>query len=139
MAENTNTKLTVEAWADICIKEWLNKIESLGIGETGQLVRSFKHHVTTSANGNPEYIVFAFEYYSRFVDWGVGNGVTIADREMLVSSGATSRRQKPWYSTVFYTQLKVLTHLMAEKYALKAADLVFTELDWSGKKYVPKK
>lgn len=128
MAENLNTSLTVEAWADITIKEWIKKIEALGIGETGQLVRSFTHHVNTSANGIPEYVNFAFEYYGRFVDWGVGNGMTIEHRDMLVSSGAASRRQKPWFSTVFYTQLKILSHLMAEKYAQQTAVVVINQL-----------
>jgi hypothetical protein len=134
MAENLNTSLTVEAWAEITIKEWIKKIEALGIGQTGQLVRSFVHHINTSANGIPELVLFAFEYYGRFVDWGVGKGVTIEHRDMMVGAGAASRRQKPWYSDVFYKQLKILTHLMAEKYAQKAANvIVLTEENWSGK------
>jgi hypothetical protein len=133
MAENLNTSLTVEAWADITIKEWIKKIEALGIGQTGQLVSSFAHHVNTSANGIPEYIQFAFEYYGKFVDWGVGKGVTIEHRDMLMSSGAASRRQKPWYSDVFYKQLKILSHLMAEKYAQKAAKVIVTNAIDTGK------
>jgi hypothetical protein len=124
MSENLNTSLTVEAWAEITIKEWIKKIEALGIGNsensTGQLVRSFAHHVNTSANGVPERVTFAFEYYGKFVDWGVGKGITIEHREML----NTKRKQKPWYSDVFYKQIKILGHLMAEKYAQKAANVI---------------
>lgn len=139
MAENLNTGLTVEAWAEITIKEWLKKIKALGIHSTGQLVNSFYHHVNTSADGNPEYVKFAFEYYGKFVDMGVGRGVLLEDREIKVNAEATNRRKKPWYSDVFYEQLKILSHLLSEKYAKQAADMVVTELDWSNKKYVPKK
>jgi hypothetical protein len=128
MADNINTALTVEAWAEITIKEWIKKIKALGIGSSGQLINSFYHHINTNANGNPEYVNFAFEYYGRMVDWGVGRGVTIENREMLISSGASERRQKPWFSSVFYTQLKILKHLMAEKYAQQSAVVVINNL-----------
>jgi len=43
---------------------------------------------------------------------------------MLTGIGATNRRPKPFFTDVFYTQVKILTHLMAEKYALKAANVI---------------
>jgi hypothetical protein len=128
MSENLDKSLTVEAWAEITIKEWIKKVRELGIGATGQLVNSFYHHVNTNANGIPEYVNFVFEYYGRMVDWGVGRSVTIENRDMLVNSGVSTRRQKPWFSSVFYTQLAVLKHLMAEKYAQKAAVVVINDL-----------
>jgi hypothetical protein len=126
MAENINTAITVEAWAEITVKQWLEKIKKLGIGDsensTGQLLRSFYHHVNTSANGNPDYITFAFEYYGRFVDWGVGKGITIETRNMV----PTSRKQKPWFSPVFVFNVKRLSEILAEKYAQKAANVIVT-------------
>lgn len=130
MAENLDTSLTVEAWAEITIKEWLKKIKAMGIGSSGQLLNSFYHHINTSADGKPQYVNFAFEYYGRFVDWGVGKGVTIENRDML----NTSRKQKPWFSSVFMTQLAVLKHLMAEKYAEKAAVVVINDMQSGNKK-----
>ena len=134
MAENIDTAITVEAWANITIKEWIKKIEELKIGQsvnykgetvysTGQLVRSFAHHIHLNANGIPEYIKFAFEYYGRFVDWGVGKGVSI---ENLIKYGdrITTRRPKPWFSPVFSYHVKRLTEIMAEKYAAKAAKVI---------------
>lgn len=136
MPENLDTSLTVEAWAEITIKEWIKKVRELEIGATGQLVNSFYHHVNTSANGIPEYVNFAFEYYGRMVDWGIGRSVTIENRDMLVNSGASTRRQKPWFSSVFYTQLAILRHLMAEKYAQKAAVVVINDLQSSNKQTI---
>jgi len=144
MAENLNTAITVEAWAEITIKEWQKKIKELKIGtsinkkgetviSSGQLLASFYHHINTSADGIPEYVNFAFEYYGRMIDWGVGRGVTIEHREMLISSGASDRRQKPWFSSVFYTQLKILGHLMAEKYAQQSAVVVINSLQAENK------
>jgi hypothetical protein len=37
--------------------------------------------VQTQANGNPELIIFTFEYFGKFVDMGVGRGVKIVDVE----------------------------------------------------------
>lgn len=140
MTENLNTGLTIEAWAEITIKEWIKKIKVLGIGSTGQLINSFYHHVNTSANGNPEYVKFAFEYYGKFIDMGVGKGIKLEDRNMLANSGATtSRKSKPWYSSVFLVQVKILSQILSEKYANQAANMIVLELDWSKKKYVPKK
>jgi hypothetical protein len=139
MGQNSEIGITVEAWAEITIKEWIKKIKALGIHNPGQLVNSLYHHVNTSANGNPDYVKFVFEYYGKFVDMGVGKGVKLEDRTMLVNADKTSRKAKPWYSSVFLLQVKILTKILAEKYATQAADMVVTELDWSNKKYVPKK
>lgn len=121
MAENTNLTLTVEAWADIVIKEWEKKIEALGIGSskrsTGELLRSFEQHVRVNANGDPTKIEFAFSYYGKMVDYGVGKNVTLHDRDSKIAAGLTRRKPKPWYSDTFYNQLAVLRHLISEKTA----------------------
>jgi hypothetical protein len=74
MTENTNLGLTVEAWADFIMDRWETKIERLKIGHSGNLAKSFYQHVQTQANGNPELIIFTFEYFGKFVDMGVGRG-----------------------------------------------------------------
>ncbi|MDD4375098.1 MAG: hypothetical protein PHG67_14395, partial [Bacteroidales bacterium] len=70
MAENLNLKLTVEAWADIVIREWEKKIEALNIGLSMQLIDSFTNHVYTQADGDPSRIQFAFEWYGKMVEYG---------------------------------------------------------------------
>lgn len=116
---NTNISLTVEAWAEIVIKEWIKKIEALKIHQTGALVQSFTSHIITAANGDPYRVVFAFAWYGRFVDWGVGKGTKIIDRDAKQSVGLTHREEKPWLTSVFWKQLEVLRHLMEEKNSLQ--------------------
>jgi hypothetical protein len=128
MAENLNLKITIEAWADIVIKEWERKIEMLGIGLSMQLADSFYQHVYTNAAGDPVKIHFTFEWYGRMVDYGVGNGVSIINRDELIASGETKRRQKPWYSDVFFKQLAVLRHVLGEKTARNLEEMIMINL-----------
>jgi hypothetical protein len=125
MAENTNTSLTIDSWVEITIKEWVKKSKVLGINDgTGLEAERLLHHIIPNANGDPEKIQFAFDYYLNFVDWGVGRGIPLEYRDMLKAAGATTRRQKRWFTSVFYKQVKILSHIIAEKYALKAANLI---------------
>jgi len=120
MADNTNIGLTVEAWAEITIKRWEQKIVALGIGHTRELINSFTLHIISDANGNPSLIQFAFEYYGKFVDMGVGKGVKIG------LGGHTNRKSKPWYSKTFAAEVHSLGRILADKYAQKAT-LVIVE------------
>jgi hypothetical protein len=121
MAENTNTGLTVETWAKITYEKFVKKADALGISTDGALAASrFVHETITSANGDADKVIFMFDYYLNFVDWGVGKGVTLEHRQMLEKAGL-GRRRKQWFTGVFYHEVKVLSHLLAEKYKLKAA------------------
>jgi hypothetical protein len=135
MSDNTNTKLTVEAWAEITIKKWVDMAAALHINEKSPLnAERFVHHVVTNANGDPEKIQFMYDYWLNFVDWGVGKGVTIENRDTLIGALATTRRQKKWFTSVFYVEVKKLSQIVAEKYALKAANVVInsTKYDVAG-------
>jgi len=116
MAENLDLKLTAEAWAKIVIERWERKILRLKIGQYGnnsthELAKSFTHHVITNADGNPEQIEFTFNYYGKFVDMGVGNGVKY---------GEPGRKAKAWYSKTFFSQIEQFKIIWSEKYGLKA-------------------
>lgn len=143
MSENLNIELTVEAWAEITIKEWINKAAALGIAPDDPLTLDrFVHHVITNSNGDPQRVEFAYDYYLNFVDWGVGNGVTIENRDMMIRSGATRRRPKMWFTDVFYKQVKILSHLLEEKLAKKAELIISMNLmkyDTEGNHIKPKK
>ena len=52
-------------------------------------------------------MIFAFRYYGRFVDMGVGKGITLED------IGVGNRVPKRWYSGVIYSEVKKLAKLMA--------------------------
>jgi len=133
MAENTNIALTVEAWADIVIKEWLKKADALGVGNseksTGAALQSFTKTIFTNAQGDPDRVLFAFNWYLNMVDWGVGKNVTITNRESMIAAGLTKRRPKPFNSDTFYKQLEVLRHLLEEKHAMKIEQLVIEKLN----------
>lgn len=112
MSDNTNIGITVEEWARIVIERWENRITTLNIKQTGQLLKSFTHFINTQANGDPERITFAFEYYGKFVDMGVGKGTTINQ------VGSTNRKPKPWYSKIFWSQFEKLKEILVEKYQM---------------------
>jgi hypothetical protein len=123
VADNSNLGLTLQAWADIVIERWETNISRLGINHTGQLLRSFYHHVEVQANGAPELIEFTFEYYGKFVDMGVGRGVTMEQVEV------SNRRPKPWYSKTFFSQIEKLKDLLGEKYERKAQLAIVTNVE----------
>jgi len=129
MAENTNIVLTVEAWADIVIKEWLQMVNALGIFETGNLAESFNKNVIMQAEGDKAKIIFVFAWYGKMVDYGVGRYVNLKTRDALINAGATKRRPKPWFSDLFYKQLASLRHILEEKYALKAQLYIIRNLE----------
>lgn len=128
MSDNTNLAITLEAFAKIVIDEWEKKIEALGIGYSDQLIDSLHHHVHTNANGDPVKIEFTFNWYGMMVDYGVGNGVNIVERDGLIASGLTSRKPKTWYTSVFYKQLERLRHILSEKTARQVENMIMVNL-----------
>lgn len=137
MNEYTNISLTVTAWAEIVVKEWINRATALGIKPSDPLSSNrFRQFLTTQADGDPQRIEFTFDFYLKFVNWGVGRGVTIADRDTYILAGKKAkynkgegRRPKPWYDDVFPKQLTILGHLLAEKYGHRTVALVKTTFE----------
>lgn len=124
--------LTVEAWAEIVVKEWVKKAAALGISPDNPLSQQrFLQHVITNSDGDPTRVEFTFDFYLKFVDWGTGRGVNFENRDILISQGLTKRRPKPWYTDVFYKQVAVLGHLLAEKYAIRSQFIIKTTLEES--------
>lgn len=122
--------LTVEAWADIVIKEWVKMADALQIHQKDPLTISrFENFLGVQADGDADRITFTFDYYLKFVNWGVGKGVNIENRDTLILAGATNRRRKPWYDEVFPKQLYILGHLLAEKYGERATMMIKTKLE----------
>lgn len=103
------------AWADIVIERWQKRMAELDVGDTGALLKSFQAQVTADSNGDPAKVTFAFLYYGRFPDMGVGRGVTLADVP------SPTRPVKPWYSQTFMNEVVKLGRMMAAKYGLDAA------------------
>lgn len=105
----------VQRWAEIVIERWQARMEALEVGSTGELMRSFHAQVTNDANGDPTKVTFAFLYYGRFPDMGVGRGITLSDVP------APGRPVKPWYSQTFLGEVVKLGRMLAAKYGIDAA------------------
>ena len=103
---------TLEAWAKFVVERWERKVSDLNVVDTGELLRSFSAHVYVDARGVGEKIMFAFAYYGRFSELGVGKYAPIGTE--------STRKKKPWYTKVFFGQVNRLAEIMAEKYGQKA-------------------
>jgi hypothetical protein len=117
MSEITTFEI-LQQWAEIVIQRWLSKISRLDIIDSGELMRSFTSQVYVDASGDASKIVFTFLYYGIFPDMGVGKGVPYE------KVGQSNRKAKPWYSKQFYTEVKKLGYIMAEKYGEKAMEAI---------------
>jgi hypothetical protein len=114
---NTNLNITVQAWSDILLENWLDNMHKLRIGYTFDLENSIQYGIEQGSDKLPSAIEFSFMFYGKFVDMGVGNGVKLED----VKSGFHNRRPKKWYSKTFYGQTLKLSMILAQKYARIAA------------------
>ncbi|MBN2747359.1 MAG: hypothetical protein JXR34_11595 [Bacteroidales bacterium] len=132
--QQTDFGLTLQAWADIVIHIWEEKTEKLKINYSYQLLDSFMNHVIINANGDPKRVEFAFNYYGKFVDMGVGGNISLDD---VGNFATTTRRPKQWYSKTFFSQVIRLGEILAQKYAKRAALLIIENTDdnalrWTG-------
>lgn len=118
-----NKNETLEAWADITIKEWRLKLQEIGAVDTQTLIESFVHHIVGSADGDIHRITFAFEFYGVFVHLGVGRGVEYEE----VNSSA--RTVKEWINDVYYENVGALRHILVEKYAQDIVGSVVAKLE----------
>ena len=68
-------------WAEIVIEKWEFNIVQKNLIYSGDLLRSFEQSVTSEAGGNAALISFAFKYYLRMLDMGVGRGSPIGSND----------------------------------------------------------
>jgi hypothetical protein len=113
MSENINIGATVESWAEITVREWKSKINALNIGVTGDLYDSLEHRVIGSGE-NIERVRFSYNGYGIFVNFGVGKTKRVS--------------KKAWFSPVIYRECQILSRLMAERYGMKAANMIITSI-----------
>jgi hypothetical protein len=132
--ENTDLRLTVQAWTDIVIDNWLDRLAKLNIGYYFQLEDSLNFEII--GNGAlPAEVRLMFNYYGKFVDMGVGKGVKLEDvksNRMEFSAGlegASRRRPKKWYSKVFYSEVMKLGDILARKYGRMGMLSIVENLD----------
>lgn len=117
----------------ILAERFRKKIKEMKIGHEGDLQDSFRGTVKKSSSeirGRMNY-----NYYGRFVNLGVGKGVTLAEMKSGVSltkgrKGKTTRRKpKPWYSDTLPYETHRLSEIYAEAVSVDAGAKLAAQLN----------
>jgi len=113
---NPKYRVDYVKWAQIVVDKWEFNIVQKNLIYSGDLLRSFEQNVSAEAGGNAALISFAFKYYLRMLDMGVGRGSPI---------GANDKRKRyPIFTKTFYAEFYRLSELLAEKYANRGAAMI---------------
>lgn len=124
-AGKTIQKDTLDSWADIVLNIWKDRMMQYDVRSTGSLWESLLQHVNYQAGGDNDRIDFFFNYYGIYVDMGVGSEFKAGNTGDVTINGLSPKRQaKPWYSKVFYSQVKRLGEILAQKYGKEAAEQI---------------
>ena len=121
---------TLTEWADMVIKIWIEKMQQLGI--SNPTAHSFIHHIISSANGDKMRVEFAFNYFLKFTDMGVGKlywGKYRPDSIYTVRNNDRGlydekRKKKQWFNGTFPLEIKKLANIMAQKHAYQGVLLI---------------
>lgn len=88
----------------------------LNIGHEGDLDDSI--HEKSSKNGDSVTGTLTFNFYGRFVDWGVGKGTSLLELQTGVALRAgrmnSRRKPKPWFGLQYAHELQRLRELAAQ-------------------------
>ena len=110
-------EIDYEKFAQYTIERWKEQLKKVKIRGTGELYRSFAHHVYLDANGDLQKIVYTFHFYGWYVDAGVGRGIRSGMEE-------ASRRKKPWFNKVYWNEFNKLVDMVTEMMGVKAAEQI---------------
>lgn len=112
---------TLEAWADITLKVWQQRTQTLGFSNDDEHLRDSlpdKGFIAKHSGGQAAKISFDFNMYGTFVDMGVGRGVEEGNRE-----------PKEWFQRNWYREIQRLKEIMAKKYSFIATRTVNSAID----------
>ncbi|WP_343524398.1 hypothetical protein [Pedobacter sp.] len=122
----------VNAWLDILIDKLHDALDFYEIGKLdGELWKSIIGHVI-QANGDVDSVIVKFMQYGRFVDMGVGRGMSKGSRLELGESNFSKKRNrlgqllklrrkaKPWYSKTKWREVLRLRELLADNLSGRA-------------------
>lgn len=131
--QTSQTKLSereiARAWAQITIKRWRKNLDRMKVGKRSsrELYRSFQFKVIAASGGSVDRIEFAFRYYGKFLDMGVGKGTRLGDRPVSRRGKALSEKflgggrvPKKWYSRTFFAEAHRLFEILQKEYGRKA-------------------
>ncbi|MEI7594512.1 MAG: hypothetical protein WCK02_02105 [Bacteroidota bacterium] len=123
-SEKSQVKTAVE-WADFVITIWIEQMAKLRVSNAYLQAESFKHAVISNANGDVNRIIFTFDYFLRFTDMGVGNGVSLSES----MKGTSNRKRKMWYSKTFLREVRILVDIIAQQYGKQSQMIIVTNLE----------
>lgn len=120
---------TIEAWAEIVIKIFKEKIVSLDppLYDTGDLLKSLMSEFQKQAGDDIEKVDFSFKMYGIFQDMGVGKEFSKSNSGSVESS----RKPRPWFSSRFFREVMRLRELLTERYSRAVAYSVANSLSES--------
>jgi hypothetical protein len=150
MATDVKRKMTdaeiADAWAKITIKIWRDNLVKMKLLHTNQLWQSFVEQVVSQANGDLTKIEFAFRYYGRFLDMGVGRGTPIGSvRENRTSRFlegkmiGNRRVPKKWYSRALAAEVFRLKEITQEEYGFRGRLAIVENMDDNAISFFEKK
>jgi len=113
---NPKYKVDYDRWAQIVIEKWEFNIVQKNLIYSGDLLRSFEQTISAEAGGNAALISFAFNYYLRMLEMGVGRGAPIGSE--------SDRKKYKVYTKTLYSEMYRLSELLAEKYAARGAVMI---------------
>ncbi len=126
-----SARVDLEKWAKYTVDKFEFAVSKFKLKDSGKLINSFQYQVSQDADGSTAMISFAFEYYLRMIDMGVGSGTTYDDRDdqyaknRAFGRGAGTRRRKyPVYNKIFYSQLMRLNELLQKYYNNTALNVI---------------
>ena len=113
--------LCLRAWRDKMIQIWQDRLDLLGVHDTGALRRSVRPGATDLTPGK-QTLAFRYLEYGIYVDLGVGNGYRHDNGGDLQFLGKAyralhhmgrPRERRPWFNRSWYISVEVLKRHMA--------------------------
>ena len=135
MSEENKLDIDYDKFAQYTIERWKEKMKKVRVRGSGELYRSFAHHVYRDANGDLQKVVYTFHFYGWYVDAGVGRGYRHGNGgnlEFLADKSVRHRKPKHWYNKIWYGEFRKLLHMLAEELGYKAVEemMVFENNDF---------
>lgn len=110
----------ISAWRDKMVEIWRDRLDLLGVHNTGALRRSVQEGQFSVGDTRAD-LAFRFLDYGIYVDLGVGNGYRHDNGGNLEFLGAVyrhehrlgkSRERRPWFNKSWYISVEILkSHL----------------------------
>lgn len=117
-----DSELYLKAWRMKMVQIWQDRLDLLGVHDTGALKRSVKAGELNLRDAEAD-MAFKFLEYGIYVDLGVGNGYRHGNGGDLAFLGKAyraehhlgkARERKPWFNKSWYISVEVLKNRLAE-------------------------